>query len=79
LIRRRRLMALSQGDLAIRAGMSRAAIVRIEGGHANARPSTIRRIASALACEPVDLMAVMQDHRLRGSPPTQSISLNAPT
>jgi transcriptional regulator with XRE-family HTH domain len=48
--------AYSQADLAKRAGISQTTIVRLEQGHP-ARPITIRKLASALGCEPADLMA----------------------
>ena len=49
--------ALSQSDLALRADVSAAAIVRIERGTHAARPSTIRKLARALGVEPVQLTA----------------------
>ena len=48
--------AYSQADLAKRAGISQTTIVRLEQGYP-ARPSTIRKLAVALECEPADLQA----------------------
>jgi len=55
-LQRRRLeAALSQTELGDKATVSRATIARIERGE-EARPSTLRRLADALGCTPVDLM-----------------------
>lgn len=59
LLRRRRV--LTQHELADRAGVSRAAIARIETGQANARPATIRKLASALHIEPGELAGARAD------------------
>jgi transcriptional regulator with XRE-family HTH domain len=48
--------ALSQGDLAERAELTRVTVTRIEGGHP-ARPSTIRKLARVLRCRPAQLMS----------------------
>lgn len=48
--------ALSQQDLADRAGLSRVAVARIEAGNAEPYPSTVRKLASALEVEPHELM-----------------------
>ena len=47
--------ALTQGELAEKAGLTRVSVVRIEGGQP-ARPSTTRRLARALGVKPGDLM-----------------------
>jgi len=52
----RELAALTQSELAEKAGLTRAAMGRIETGVVNPRPSTIRRIADALGVRPQDLM-----------------------
>jgi transcriptional regulator with XRE-family HTH domain len=52
-VRRLRLQhALSQIDLAEKAGVSRDAIMRLERGTHVARPSTVRKIAAALGVAP---------------------------
>jgi len=57
-VRRLRLRhAYSQRDLAARAGVSEAAIIRIERETHTARPSTVRKIAHALGVPPVQLTA----------------------
>jgi transcriptional regulator with XRE-family HTH domain len=52
--------ALSQADLADSSGISREAISRLETSQRPARPSTIRKLATALGIEP---------HQLYGPPP----------
>jgi DNA-binding XRE family transcriptional regulator len=47
--------ALSQADLAERAGVARTTIVRLEAGDPNVLPSTLRKLARALRCKPTDL------------------------
>ena len=54
--RLRRLAALSQQELAQRAGTTQETISRLERGHHHARGSTLRRLAEALAVEPRELM-----------------------
>ena len=53
--------ALSQEDLAERAGLTRVTVTRIEGGQP-ARPSTTRRLARALRVRPSDLMEQGAEH-----------------
>lgn len=48
--------ALSQRDLALRAGVSQVTIVRLERGEAEARPSTVRKLAAALGVDPRELV-----------------------
>jgi transcriptional regulator with XRE-family HTH domain len=48
--------AYSQADLGKRAKVSASTINRIEQGYP-ARPSTLRKLARALRCQPADLMA----------------------
>jgi transcriptional regulator with XRE-family HTH domain len=52
--------ALSQEDLAERAGLTRVTVTRLEGGQP-ARPSTTRRLARALRVRPSDLMEARED------------------
>jgi transcriptional regulator with XRE-family HTH domain len=47
--------ALSQRDLADRAGVTQTTIVKAEAGH-EVRPSTVRRLAKALGVEPRELV-----------------------
>lgn len=47
--------ALSQADLAQLAGVDRVTINQLEVGRHRPRPSTIRKLASALQLEPQDL------------------------
>lgn len=55
-VRERRL--LTQAELAERAGITRAAISRIETGQSDARISSVRKLVQALNVDPADLMAV---------------------
>ncbi len=52
----RRRAALSQRELAERAGTTQETISRLERGHHDARASTLRRLAEALGVEPRELM-----------------------
>ena len=52
----RRAQALTQEDLAKRAGVSVATLTRIEQGQVEPHVSTLRRLADALGVEPRDLM-----------------------
>ncbi len=52
----RTLSALTQEELAVRAGMSTAAVARIERNEAEPRPSTLRKLAAALGVEPRELV-----------------------
>jgi transcriptional regulator with XRE-family HTH domain len=56
----RRDRALSLRELAARAGVSQNTIFRLEHG-AIAHPSTVRKLAAALGCEPADLLAEPED------------------
>jgi transcriptional regulator with XRE-family HTH domain len=47
-------LGLSQEDLATRAGVDAKTIHRIEAGESVPRPSTLRRLADALALEGAD-------------------------
>ena len=48
--------ALSQAELAERAGVSRVAVTRLEAGDVDARFATIRKLAAALGVDPTELM-----------------------
>ena len=60
-IRERRVLSIR--ELAERSGLSHVAIVALEKGRSTARPSTIRRLAAALAVEPHVLMGVPERAR----------------
>lgn len=49
--------ALSQDDLARKAGMSASSVSDLERQITQARPSTMRKLADALNCQPRELMA----------------------
>ena len=48
--------ALTQEELAAKAGITRTALSRLESGAAEPRPSTVRKLAAALSVEPEALM-----------------------
>jgi transcriptional regulator with XRE-family HTH domain len=50
--------AMSQADLAERAGVARTTIIRLEAGDPNVLPSTLRKLARALRVKPVNLWQV---------------------
>jgi transcriptional regulator with XRE-family HTH domain len=54
--RLRRRAALSQQELAEKAGSTQETISRLERGHHAARGRTLRRLADALNVEPKELM-----------------------
>jgi transcriptional regulator with XRE-family HTH domain len=54
--RLRREAALSQQELAERAGTTQETISRLERGHHLARGRTLRKLAEALGVEPKELM-----------------------
>jgi transcriptional regulator with XRE-family HTH domain len=54
--RLRTLNALTQTELAQRAGLTTAAVARIERDEAEPRPSTLRKLAEALDVRPRDLI-----------------------
>jgi len=56
-VRQKRLeLALTQHELAVRAGISSQALSKLERGLAQARPSTLAKLAKALKCKPIDLL-----------------------
>jgi len=55
LLRRRLQSALTQGELARAAGVSRATVTRAEAGE-EIRISSVRKLARALRCQPRDLL-----------------------
>jgi len=52
----RRRKGLTQTELAALAGVSRITIARLEGAIDEPRPTTTRKVATALGVEPEDLM-----------------------
>jgi transcriptional regulator with XRE-family HTH domain len=54
LVRQRK--ALTQRQLAEKAGVNRVTITRLEGGKDKPFPTTVRKLANALGVEPEDLM-----------------------
>jgi transcriptional regulator with XRE-family HTH domain len=52
---------LTQDELANRAGVARSTLVKLERLEAEARPSTIRKLAAALNCDPMSLLPPPQD------------------
>lgn len=54
--RLRTLNALTQEELAAKAGLTTAAVARIERNEAEPRPSTLRKLASALEVKPATLV-----------------------
>jgi DNA-binding Xre family transcriptional regulator len=55
LLRMRLRLALTQEQLATRAGIQRLTVTRLEQGH-EARVTTLAKLADALECSPDDLM-----------------------
>jgi transcriptional regulator with XRE-family HTH domain len=54
--RLRTLNALTQEELASKAGLTPAAVARIERNEAEPRPSTLRKLASALDVKPAAIV-----------------------
>jgi transcriptional regulator with XRE-family HTH domain len=54
--RLRTLNALTQAELADKAGLTTAAVARIERDEAEPRPSTLRKLARALDVQPRELI-----------------------
>jgi DNA-binding Xre family transcriptional regulator len=55
-LRRQRLLAaLTQDQLAAKAGLQRGTVNRLEQGK-DCHPTTVRKLADALSCQPKDLM-----------------------
>jgi transcriptional regulator with XRE-family HTH domain len=57
----RTLSALTQEELADRAGITATALSRIERNEAEPRPSTLRKLAAALGVEPRELIRRSSD------------------
>ncbi len=54
--RLRTLNALTQEELANKAGLTVAAVARIERNEAEPRPSTLRKLAEALSVKPAQIV-----------------------
>ncbi len=54
--RLRTLNALTQEELANKAGLTPAAVARIERNEAEPRPSTLRKLAAALGVKPAQIV-----------------------
>jgi transcriptional regulator with XRE-family HTH domain len=52
----RTLNALTQAELAEKAGLTTTAVARVERDEAEPRPSTLRKLAKALNVQPRDLI-----------------------
>jgi len=61
-VRRKRLeLALTQRELAEASGLDPSAISYLERGSRRARLSSIKRLAAALGCEPLDIAQIEDD------------------
>ena len=58
---------LSMAELALKAGISRNTLFRIESGEYAAIPRTIRKLAEALGVEPRELVTPEELRELRGN------------
>ncbi|MDP9475993.1 MAG: helix-turn-helix domain-containing protein [Actinomycetota bacterium] len=56
----RRIRVLTLRELEEESGVSYNTIWRLENGHRQARPSTIRRLAAALGVEPAELVVAKE-------------------
>ena len=56
----RRLRALTLRELEQESGVSYATIWRIENGHSDVRPSTIRKLARAFGVDTAELVAIAE-------------------
>jgi transcriptional regulator with XRE-family HTH domain len=64
-VRQRR--ALTQQQLADKAGVNRVTIARLETGSDDPLPTTVRKLAAALRVDPEDLMEPLGDQAIPGS------------
>jgi transcriptional regulator with XRE-family HTH domain len=72
----RELAALTQAELADRAGIHRVSLANLERGAVGAQPKTVRALAQALGCSPADLMTDQSNGtktETRGSGPTSRV------
>ena len=63
----RQRKALTQQQLADRAGVNRVTIARIEGGKDEPFPTTVRKVADALGVEPEELLEPVAATAANGS------------
>ena len=69
----RQRKALTQQQLAERAGVNRVTIARIEGGKDEPFPTTVRKVADALGVEPEELLEPVAEKAANG-PPTAPVN-----
>ena len=62
----RQRKALTQQQLAEKAGVNRVTIARIEGGKDEPFPTTVRKVADALGVEPEELLAPVAESVTNG-------------
>jgi len=62
----RQRKALTQQQLAEKAGVNRVTIARIEGGKDEPFPTTLRKVADALGVEPAELLEPVSEPRTNG-------------
>ena len=68
----RQRKALTQQQLADRAGVNRVTIARIEGGKDEPFPTTVRKVADALGVDPEELLEPVAQARAKGSANTSA-------
>jgi transcriptional regulator with XRE-family HTH domain len=75
----RQRKALTQQQLAEKAGVNRVTIARIEGGKDEPFPTTVRKVADALGVEPEELLAPVSASVANGpsSAPVADLTLDA--
>ena len=65
--RAREARYLSQAELAVKAGISKNTLNRIETGKAGAIPRTVRQLAEALGVKPEELATMRELQDIRGN------------
>jgi len=63
----REVLYLSQAELAVKAGISKNTLNRIETGKAGAIPRTVRQLAEALGVKPEELATMRELQDIRGN------------
>lgn len=79
----RRRAAITQVELAGRAGLSADSVVKIETGHHSPRPTTLRKLAAALGVEVGELMeappeVLQRPRKPRGTPRERRVQMSRP-
>lgn len=79
----RRRAAITQRELAKRAGISADSVNKIETGHHSPRPTTLRKLATALGVEVGELMeappeAPERPRKPRGTPRERRVKMSRP-